>query len=177
MPTLKAIFNRLDSNRNGRISEDEVKEAARKAGVDVGMFGGMKVAKTAEAFIDAFDGSDADKEVSWAEFKGKAQSMLPDRVAAAVQQGDTQQVTRTVQQLMQEADASRDGKLNRGEIAKAGQDALDKKGVAMAGTIADVGAKMSIALLDENGDRQISRQELETTALDAVQELSKEPGT
>ena len=172
MPTLKAIFNRLDTNRNGRISENEVKEAARQAGVESGMFGGLKVSKTAKAFVDAFDGNDADKDVSWSEFKGKAQSMLPENVAAAVQAGDTQLVTRSVQELMQQADASRNGKLSRNEIARTGERALAKKDVPMAGTIADIGAKMSVALLDEDGDKQISRKELENTALDAVKELA-----
>ena len=174
MPTLKKIFNRLDTNRNGRISEEEVKQVARKAGVDSGMFGGLKVSKTAKAFVDAFDGNDAGKDVSWAEFRGKAQSMLPDEVASAVQNGDTQMVTRSVQELMQEADASRNSKLSRREIANAGERALAKKEVPMAGTIADIGAKMSVALLDEDGDKQISRKELENTALDAVKELSRQ---
>lgn len=177
MPTLKAIFNRLDVNRNGRISADEVKEVARKAGVDSGLLGGMKVSKTAEAFIDKFDSNDADKEVSWSEFRGKAQAMLPDGIAEAVQQGDTQGVTRSVQELMQAADASRNGKLSRDEISTAGQNALERKDVPMASTIADIAAKLSIALLDEDGDRQLSRREFENTAHDAVRELAETPET
>ena len=75
-PTLRGIFNRVDTNRDGSLERAEVKKFVEDAGVDSGLFGGKKVSGATDAFVDTFDG-DKNGNVSWQEFQAKGQSLIP----------------------------------------------------------------------------------------------------
>ena len=166
-PTLRGIFNRVDTNRDGSLERAEVKKFVEDAGVDSGLFGGKKVSGATDAFVDTFDG-DKNGNVSWQEFQAKGQSLIP----GAAKDATPAQVQEAADKLVSRADANGDATVSRDELKNLIEPELEKAGVGMAGTKAEIGAKLGVAMLDENRDGNISKAEVDSLAKDVSAQLA-----
>lgn len=166
-PTLKSIFGRVDTNKDNSLDRAEVKKFVEDAGVGSGFFAGKKVNGATDAFVDQFDG-DKDGKVGWDEFRSKGRSLIP----GAAQNATPAEVKAAAGGLVDRADGNKDGAVTVGELARTIEPELEARNVDMAGTKAEIGAKLGVRMLDHNGDGKISRAEVDSLADDVAKELA-----
>ena len=164
--TLDGLFKRI-AGGGTTITRPHVERFLEDAGVGDGWFGGTKVGLATDAFFDKFQAPAG--RLSWDAFMAQGRSLLPAGIAA---KADPAAVEREIDKLYAALDRS-----GRGISLETLTDHLtalaEAKGQMMAGTKAEVGAKILMHALDENGDRRLQKDELRSFALDVVRRVSK----
>ena len=163
--TLRQLFTRI-AGAAAAITTPKVETFLSDAGVGSGLFGGTKVSMAASKFMDKFDASSG--TLTWDCFCRKGLSLLPPGLAA---KADAATVTAEVDKLFNQLDPSNRG-LTVGELSKHIEDELVRRGKSFAGTQAEIGAKVLLHALDENGDKRLQRAEVRGFALDVVTQVS-----
>lgn len=166
-PTLKSIFNRVDANADGALDRAEVKKFVEDADVGTGLFAGKKVSGAVDSFTDQFD-VNKDGKVHWDEFASKGRGLIP----GAAQNATGAEITEAGRKLVERADANGDGALTRDEIKEAILPQLEANNVSMAGTKAEIGAKVVVHMLDENRDGKVGQAEVDSLAADIAAQLA-----
>jgi Ca2+-binding EF-hand superfamily protein len=156
---LKKIFTRLDRDSSGGVSRDEMKAHAKDAKVDSGMFAGKKLNGAADALMDKFDG-DKNGNVTWDEFASNAGKLMPEGADGKIDQ------------LVETVDKDGDAALSKKELSKSMAKGLEEKGVSMAGTKGEIGAKIAVHTADTDGDAKLSKKELTDLAADIAAQRS-----
>jgi Ca2+-binding EF-hand superfamily protein len=170
--SIRQIFNRIDGNKDNKISKKELKKMAGDAGLDPGGF--LKVDEQsgiADAFLDKFD-SDKNKNVSWKEFQKNAIKMVPANAYGPDGKIDEKQVTDAVQKQFSDIDKCGDGKLSSAEIQDFTTKKLEQADVWFPETKAKLGTKVAVHLLDADKDGALNKDEVMTPVKDAVQQLN-----
>ncbi|MBI1944364.1 MAG: hypothetical protein HYS27_01640 [Deltaproteobacteria bacterium] len=163
--TLRQLFTRIAGTASA-ISTSRVESFLTDAGVGSGLFGGTKVSMAASKFMDKFDASSG--TLSWDAFCKKGMSLLPPGLAA---KADAATVTAEVDKLFSQLDP-RDRGVTVDELSKHIEDELTRRGKSFAGTQAEIGAKVLLHALDENGDKRLQRSEVRGFALDVVAQVA-----
>ncbi len=163
--TLRQLFTRI-AGAAAAITKPRVETFLSDACVGSGLFGGTKVTMAASKFMDKFDA--ATGTLSWDAFCKKGLSLLPPGIAA---QADAKTVTAEVDKLFNQLDPKDQG-LSVAELSKHIEDELVRRGKSFAGTQAEIGAKVLLHALDDNGDHRLQRAEVRGFALDVVAQVA-----
>lgn len=166
LPTVRSVFNRVDTSGDNAISRDEVESFVRAAGVGSGFLGGSKVSAAVDGFMDKFAQGGQDT-VSYAQFAARAQALIP----GAARNATAAQIQANANKLFKDADANDDGDITEGELVDAVKKELDARGAFMAGTKAEVGAKLAMHMLDADGAGRVSKAQIMGLADDVVAQL------
>lgn len=166
-PTMASIFNRIDTNQDHALSRAEVKDMVEKAKVGGGIFGGIKVSQATDAFMKMLD-TDQDGSVTDAEIQSQFQALMAKLPA----DGD-KTIPERADEWFDKVDSSHDGRVTVDEakaqlkVALEGQDFADLK--------AEIGAKIAVYLLDENGNGTADRAEVQSLAEDVAAQSQPAP--
>ncbi|MCC7070738.1 MAG: hypothetical protein IT383_05410 [Deltaproteobacteria bacterium] len=163
--TLRQLFARIAGTASS-ISTARVESFLSDAGVGSGFLGGTKVSLAASKFMDKFDASSG--TLSWDSFCKKGMSLLPPGLAA---KADAATVSAEVDKLYTQLDPNDRG-LSVAELSKHIEDELVRRGKSFAGTQAEIGAKVLLHALDDNGDHRLQRAEVRGFALDVVSQVA-----
>ena len=177
---LKNLFNKLDGNKDGQISEKELRKMAGDAGLKPGGFlqvdeqGGI-----AEAFLDKFDSPDnprkKDGKVSYDELKDNAIKMIPDGIRDANGQIDPKAINKKLDEQMKNIDKNKDGSLSNKEMVDYGTEKLKEADAYFPGTKAKLGTKVVNHLLDTDGDGLVNvEKEIKPLVNDAINQVNEE---
>jgi hypothetical protein len=165
MPTLDGLFRKI-AGASGAITRPQVERFLEDAGVGDGWFGGTKVGLAADAFFDKFQTSSGN--LTWDAFMKRGHQLLPANLAA---KADKATVEHEIDKLY--ATLDRDGRGITLDALTCHLTALaEAKGQMMAGTKAELGAKILMHALDDNGDRRLQKDELKGFALDVLRRVS-----
>lgn len=164
-PTIRSIFQRIDTRPDGALTRDEVKAMVEKAKVGGGIFGGIKVNQATDAFMENLD-ANKDGRIELGEVTAK----LKDLVGQMGQGQEPKPIPDTAAEWFDKADTSKDGKLTVSEVKAPIKKALEDAGQSMADLKAEIVAKIGVYLLDESGDGTASREEVQSLALDIEHE-------
>ena len=159
--TFDRLFERMDRDKNGTVSQGEVKKHLKDAGVKAGPFG-MVHSKASEAFIDNLD-KNKSEGVSWNEFRGVAKDLMPADIKDAQGRIDP----RLADAAFTELDANKDGSVSKDELKTATLNQLPES-QSYRSRIAEVAAKLGMDALDTDRDGAIERPEFD----EAVQHAS-----
>jgi hypothetical protein len=163
MTTLDVLFRRIAGSA-GAIGRPQVESFLKDAGVGDGLLGGAKVSLAADAFLDKF----GKKQLTWESFVAQGRALLPGELQKSA---DRATVEREIDKLFSALD--KDGRGISMDVLTAHLKALaEAKGQSMAGAKADVGAKILMHALDDNGDRRLQKDELKGFALDILRRVS-----
>ena len=165
------IFKGIDSNNDKQLSQKELENMGKAAGLKKGFIVNER-AEVAKAFMDKFD-SNKDNSVSWKEFQSNATALIPKEAFDRNGQIDSGKVKDQVGDVVDDIDKNNDGKLSKGEMEDYGEAALKEAGESFAGTKAGIGVKVATHLLDADGDKALSKEEVLTTVEDAVNEVNQ----
>ena len=151
--TLMTLFERMDANKDGGISRDEVKGHLTAIKVKAG-FMGMVHSKVADKMMDGLDKND-DGLVTWAEFQSIASELLPDSLF------DDNGAMRMelIQEHFAGFDRDQDGSVSLDEL-KDGIKELLPEGTSHASVIADVAAKFMDNTLESDEEKGLTEQEV-----------------
>ena len=167
--SLTNIFNRVDTNGDRAIGENEIEDVAKKAGISGGGFiGRAKMRAIKSSFMDNFD-TNSDDRVSLSEFKQNGKNLLPpvENSGVSLERGIQGFATETFDKM----DLNENSKLDRREIEDYVRGQLESADVSMAATKADVAARLAVELLDANKDNSVSRSEMQELVQDIIREL------
>jgi Ca2+-binding EF-hand superfamily protein len=165
-PTVSSVFTRLDVQpKDGAIVRDEVKQMVKDAKVGGGIFGGTVINMATDAMMDQFD-ADKSGRVTQEELGRQLYGFLQKAVAGDGPAPEPGKMADKALEWFDEVDTNRDGKVSTGELKVRVQAELEKAGQSFPGTKADAAAKIGVYLIDEDGDGQASRAEVESLARD-----------
>src|SRR4051794_15101491 len=100
--TVRSIFNRMDSNRDGSVDRAEAKTFVEAAGVT------SHVDSAVGTFMDSFDPGRTGR-VSWDQFASRAGALIPGTAAGA-------DMRSAANDLLRKVDTNHDGAMDRQEI-------------------------------------------------------------
>src|SRR4051812_35664375 len=152
-PTVRSVFDRIDTDKNAEVSRDEVETMIKDAKVGGGLFGGIVVSMAADKFMEALD-TDKNGTIVFDEVKAQlkglfAQIGTPTGSDPNLPQ-DPAQIPGKVQEWFNLTDTSKDGALNLDEAQKKITEILNEKKVDMADKVGEVVAKIATYLGDED---------------------------
>lgn len=168
--SLASIFNRVDTNKDRAIDENEIENVAKNAGISGGGFIGRAKMKAIKSnFMDNFD-TNQNGRVSLSEFKQNGKNLLPpaENSGVSLEQGIRGFTTKTFDKI----DLNENSKLDRQEVEDYVRVQLNNADVSMAATKADVAARLAVELLDANKDNSVSRTEIQELVQDIINELN-----
>ena len=172
-PTLDSVFARVDSNSDKAVTRDEIKSTARDAGLGRGLFGGIVVSRVADTFMDTFD-ADSSGGVKIDEFRAKGATLLPGVDAPTGPQNNPGQLVAEAMRVFDKMDGNANNKLDETEIREFVKNRLEELDISRAETKADISAKLSLHLLDDDGNRHLDRDEVKTLASDIAEAITRD---
>lgn len=154
---LADLFQRMDANKDEGLDRDEIIAHLKHVKVKGG-FLGLVYGAVASKFIEDLD-TDRNERVSPAEFRAIAKKVLPESIFDE----DGRVKFDRLDETFATFDADRSGGATQPELYDAtfqalGPDAEHRK------VMADVASKLGVDALDRDGDKEISRDELERAA-------------
>lgn len=165
-PTVSSIFNRLDVRpQDGAVVRDEVKQMVKDAKVGGGLFGGTVQNMATDALMDQFD-ADKSGKITQDEMTKQLFGFLTQAATGNGPAPEPGKMTDKVLEWFDQVDANHNGKVSMGELKARVQEELEKAGQSFPGTKAEAAAKIGVYLLDEDGDGQASRAEVESLSRD-----------
>lgn len=171
-PTVRSIFTKVDVQKaDGSLSRDEVEAMIRKAKVGGGLFGGIVLSMATDAFMDTLD-TDKSGAIAFDEIKTQLKTVF-SQIGGSMDPNlpqDPAEIPAKVKEWFDLTDASKDGKLTVKEAQAQIQRILEEKDVDMAGTKAEVAAKIAVYLVDENADGFVSWDEVDSLTQDVIKE-------
>jgi len=165
-PTVSSVFNRLDVRpRDGNVVRDEVKQMVKDAGVGGGIFGGTVINMATDAMMDQFD-ADKSGKVTQEELGRQLYGFLKQAVVGDGPAPEPGKMAEKALEWFDQVDTNHDGKVSKEELKVRVQEELERAGQSFPGTKADAASKIGVYILDEDGDGQASRAEVESLARD-----------
>lgn len=153
---LRNVFNRLDTDKSSSISRDEMSAFAEKGGLGKG-FGKMaKRALITRQGMSTFD-KNGDDSIGFDEFQKGVKDLIPEGASL-------EQSLKGIDELMAKHDLDKNDSLSPNEIYKGAKAKLTEEGESMVKDKAKIGTRLGITALDSDGDKQISKQELQDLA-------------
>ena len=154
---LPDLFARLDANHDKGIDRAEVIRHLKNVGIGGGFLGVIH-STAADKFIEKLD-TNGDKRVTWAEFQGVAQQVLPATIFDA--EGNVR--PELVDQVYAELDKNKDAGVTLGELKTAAGKQVPAD-TTLRDTVIDIAAKLGLDALDTNRNGLIEKLELELAA-------------
>jgi Ca2+-binding EF-hand superfamily protein len=142
-----------------------VKKMVKDAGVGGGIFGGTVINMATDALMDQFD-ADKSGRITQDEMGKQLYGFLKKMVVGDGPAPEPGKLGEKALEWFDQVDTDHSGKVSVGELKVRIQDELEKAGQSFPETKADAAAKIGIYLLNEDGDGQASRAELESLARD-----------
>tara|TARA_B100000683_G_scaffold221319_1_gene218515 strand:+ start:474 stop:1046 length:573 start_codon:yes stop_codon:yes gene_type:complete len=172
--SIKNIFRRIDTNNDKQLSDKEIYNMGKAAGLKKGFIVDER-AEVKDAFLDKFD-TNKDSKVSWDEFQKNSMKLIPADAYGADGKIDADKVTKGVNGAINDVDVNGDGKMSHKELYNSTKAKLAEAGESFTGTKAEIATKVAKHLLDANGDGAISRDEALKPAQDAVKLVNEANG-
>ena len=172
MKPIQAMFNRLDSNRDGAVTAPEVKSYLKDAGVTpIPFVGDFMRGTLAKLAVDTVD-TDGNGVISMTELRGQVQASLP-----APSSTSRAALLEQARKHFLAADKDQSGTVNRAELqAAVNREFADSedlnslvKGVGSAN-----GADVLMPLVDTNQDGEWSQGEMTALVDDCLGEVTEE---
>jgi Ca2+-binding EF-hand superfamily protein len=154
---LPDLFARIDANGDKGIDRAEVIRHLKNCGIGGGLLGIIH-STAADKFIEKLD-TNGDKRVTWAEFQGVAQQVLPATIFD--EQGNVR--PELVAQVYAELDKNQNGGVTLDEL-KAGAAKQVPADTTMRNTVIDIAGRLGLDALDTNRNGLIEKLELEAAA-------------
>jgi Ca2+-binding EF-hand superfamily protein len=162
---IRALFARMDRNEDGGIDRKEVKKHLEDVGAPAGLFG-IYHSTASDKFVSKLD-TNKDDKVTWNEFQGTAQQMLPASMRNAAGNVDPT----LADPAFTSVDTNGDGGVSGKELEAAALAALPAD-ASFRGVTAEIAAKLGLDALDTNQDGTVSAAEMKAAASEAAELLN-----
>lgn len=153
-PTTRRIFERLSGGADA-IERKNVASYLKGLGIGGGLFGGAKIDKGVDEFMDRFDTAPADNKVTWDEFVGGARHLLPPGLADEDDKLDASKVDQVFESM-----APGKTKASAEDVVGYVKPQITGAAAMFAHTIADAAARIAVDALDTDGDGAFTKKDL-----------------
>jgi hypothetical protein len=167
--TVHQLFTRITGTER-TLTRDNVKKFVTEAGVS-SSFLFDSAGAAADAVMEKLDPKKTGK-VSWDQFRGEALSLLPPGLLRTL---DAKHVGQEVEVQWARLDPHGLGEVKPSKVTALLTKELAAQKVSFAGMKAEVGAKILMHALDENGDKKLQKSELAGFVTDVLHEANVGP--